>query len=173
MNYENELFIVLDDNPDFKLTYNRIFDNSPFEAVYNDDNRIEPYQLINALKSEIFLNDTNSETQSEKVLENRTGIVGLFNKDKISKNAEEEFIITPDRKQLCESERFFDQPVGPFGSGFLVTQDIIATAGHCILDKNIKNIYFVFGFEYKEKEDIDLKINKNDIYKAKNIIRYI
>src|SRR5262249_25343784 len=37
-------------------------------------------------------------------------------------------------RNLCAGERFRDQPIGAFCSGFLVAPDIIATAGHCRVD---------------------------------------
>lgn len=51
---------------------------------------------------------------------------------------------------LCKSERFHDQPVRAFCTGFLVAGDIMATAGHCINQKSCANTRFVFDFAVKE-----------------------
>lgn len=39
-----------------------------------------------------------------------------------------------DSLNLCENERFREQPIGAFGSGFLVDTDVIITSAH-----NMKN----------------------------------
>ena len=51
-----------------------------------------------------------------------------------------------DSNDLCQTERFRDQPIGAFCSGFLVAPDIIATAGHCVNANTLGSCRFVFGF---------------------------
>ena len=47
---------------------------------------------------------------------------------------------------LCDDKLFRNQPIGAFCSGFLVADDIIATAGHCVEEDNVTDISFVFSF---------------------------
>jgi hypothetical protein len=48
---------------------------------------------------------------------------------------------------LCTAERFYTQPVGGFCSGFVVDQNRIATAGHCVeSDKDLEEFYIVLNF---------------------------
>src|SRR5262249_54029849 len=47
---------------------------------------------------------------------------------------------------LCPGERYYDQPSGAFGSGFLVGRDVIATAGHCVDEYRVTDVRFVYGF---------------------------
>jgi hypothetical protein len=49
---------------------------------------------------------------------------------------------------VCPEERFSRQPVMSFCSGFLVTKDIVVTAGHCVesSDDAMDQVY-VFGFQ--------------------------
>ena len=50
---------------------------------------------------------------------------------------------------LCTNERFASQPAAAFGTGFLVSRTIVATARHAIDDSgaaSVRDIRFVFGF---------------------------
>lgn len=76
-----------------------------------------------------------------------------------------------DSLNLCENERFREQPIGAFGSGFLVDTDVIITSAH-----NMKNSYdltstrFVFGYIMENKNRARTIISNSDIYKAKEIV---
>jgi hypothetical protein len=73
---------------------------------------------------------------------------------------------------LCSDEKFRDQPVGSFCSGFLVAPDIIATAGHCVNDSdlNLKDTRFVFGYKMNNPGEPNTRINNSEIYKGERII---
>ena len=73
-------------------------------------------------------------------------------------------------KNLCQGERFRDQPIGAFCSGFLVAPDIIATAGHCADTNDVTSIRFVFGFRMLNKTTAQTVINNSDIYSGVSII---
>ena len=46
----------------------------------------------------------------------------------------------------CPGERFGTQPVSAYCSGFMVGDDIVATAGHCLDDTRLNSTKIVFGF---------------------------
>ncbi len=65
---------------------------------------------------------------------------------------------------LCAGERFRDQPVGAFCSGFLVGPDIIATAGHCVNAGNVTDVRFVFGFRMRNATIAETVVSNEEIY---------
>ena len=79
---------------------------------------------------------------------------------------------------LCPSERFREQPRGSFCSGVLVAPDVIATAGHCIFDKetatleDITALRFVFGFHMRDANTPELIINNSDIYSGAEVVAW-
>ena len=73
-------------------------------------------------------------------------------------------------RNLCAGERFRDQPIGAFCSGFLVAPDIIATAGHCVNAGNVTNVRFVFGFRMRNATTAETVINNGEIYHGVAII---
>ncbi|MFA6433853.1 MAG: serine protease [Elusimicrobiales bacterium] len=56
-----------------------------------------------------------------------------------------------DKNGLCPDEKFREQPVGAFCSGSLVGDDLVITAGHCIIDEaECRRTGIVFGYAVKE-----------------------
>ena len=69
-------------------------------------------------------------------------------------------------RNLCLSERFYHQPALGVCSGFLVGNDVLVTAGHCMQSLNdCQNFTWVFNFT--DNKNI---LEKKDIYKCKSII---
>lgn len=71
---------------------------------------------------------------------------------------------------LCAGERFRDQPIGAFCSGFLVAPDIIATAGHCADVNDVTTIRFVFGFRMTNATTAQTTIANGEVYSGVAIV---
>lgn len=73
---------------------------------------------------------------------------------------------------LCEGERFKDQPNAVTCSGFLVGDDLLVTAGHCIrTQKDCESLSWVFDFKLEEKtKRAKVAIDKNNVFKCKKVI---
>lgn len=73
--------------------------------------------------------------------------------------------------KLCATEPFRDQPNPAFCSGFLVADDLLVTAGHCVeSQENCQTIAFVFGFGYESEGQQVLQPLKTDIYGCKQLL---
>jgi V8-like Glu-specific endopeptidase len=67
---------------------------------------------------------------------------------------------------VCEKERFSNQVTLPRCSGFLVGEDILVTAGHCVTSvSDCKNYRWVFDYVAGTS-----KIKKSNVYKCKEVI---
>lgn len=72
---------------------------------------------------------------------------------------------------LCPGERFRDQQEGSACTGFLVGEDLIMTAGHCLIDQECEDSQFVFGFAIAEAGGkAPTRIGRNDAYACKQIV---
>ena len=71
---------------------------------------------------------------------------------------------------LCDSERFREQPTAPRCSGFLVAPDLVATAGHCVNQNNLARNRFVFGFRMINETEANVVIPNNDIFRGLALI---
>lgn len=76
---------------------------------------------------------------------------------------------------LCQSEPFYHQDIaaGRLCTGFLVKEDMIATAGHCVNEQNIKDLCFIFGYKMVDSYAPLAEILPKDIYKGVRIIHRI
>ncbi|MBI4350311.1 MAG: trypsin-like peptidase domain-containing protein [Elusimicrobia bacterium] len=73
---------------------------------------------------------------------------------------------------LCPGQRFAEQPVGAFCSGTLVGEDIVMTAGHCVLDEaKCAATRFVFGYSLKQAGDYPRSVPAEDVYGCSGIIK--
>jgi hypothetical protein len=75
-----------------------------------------------------------------------------------------------DYYDACPSEPYVNQPVPGDCTGFLVADDVIATAGHCINNNSCRNMSFVFGFRLDGPGDIRDEIPPDDLYTCDQII---
>ena len=127
------------------------------KLVYGVDDRQDLYQVA----------DQSIRTLADSV-------VSLIDISSISDNGDGNSTILsiPFRisNNLCEGERFREQPTAPFCSGFLVAPDIIATAGHCVNQNNLARIRFVFGFRMINETQANIVIPNNDIFRGVALI---
>lgn len=72
---------------------------------------------------------------------------------------------------LCEDEPFYDEPVAGWCSGFLVSADRLATAGHCILDQaDCEATSYVFGFQTDSSGQVVTSVPAQNVYGCARLI---
>jgi hypothetical protein len=74
---------------------------------------------------------------------------------------------------LCDTEPFRSQPIGPFGSGFLVTDRMVVTAGHCVSDEDLPGTRFVFGFRMLDELSPMIDIPTSEVYRGVEILHRV
>ncbi|CAG0970127.1 MAG: Trypsin [Candidatus Methanoperedens nitroreducens] len=127
------------------------------KAIYGVDDRKDLFLV----DDQGILNDADcvvSLFQNREVVDNGDGTSTLA-----VKNFGTEY-------NLCNNERFREQPTGAFCSGFLVAPDLVATAGHCVNPSNVTNILFVFGFRMVDETTPHTNIDNNEIYRGLKVI---
>jgi hypothetical protein len=127
------------------------------KAIYEMDDRQDLYQ-INECAVMADFDSVMSLFDSNQVIDNKNGTSTLAT------------IPFGKAYGLCPDERFYNQPVGGFGTGFLVKDDVIATAGHCVQSRNVSKICFIFGFRMADESTACTKIDNNEIYRGINVI---
>jgi hypothetical protein len=73
---------------------------------------------------------------------------------------------------LCQSEPFYHQNIaaGRLCTGFLVKEDIIATAGHCACEKNVTDLRFLFSYKMSNSSRPVTEIPKQNVYNGVRIV---
>ena len=73
---------------------------------------------------------------------------------------------------LCPGQKFAEQPIGAFCSGTLVGEDVVMTAGHCIVDEaKCAATKLVFGYALKKAGDYPTTVPAGDVYGCSSIIK--
>jgi hypothetical protein len=89
----------------------------------------------------------------QKIRRDADCVAGLFRSNQVVDNGDGTVNVSTSNFgvafNLCASELFRDQPIGPSCSGFFVGKDLMVTAGHCVNAGNVGSTWFVFGFRMK------------------------
>ena len=135
------------------------------KVVYGIDNRMDVYEVRNKL-----------------YLKLAKGTAGMVKSTKVKKNSlSDTYSIKATTTlgkgmNLCSSESFYDQKLLANCSGFLVGEDLLVTAGHCMVKRDplsdpCEDNKWIFGLEMESETDINLdKISKDNVYSCKRII---
>lgn len=146
--------------------------NATNKIVYGSDNRKDISRVINPKIKEI------SKSIAGRVdnfsFDESNGKISFANTDTLS---------SPWTRNLCSDEKFAKQKILPTCTGFLVGEDLLATAGHCILDRKSnsamsgKNIgacpshSWLFDYKANRRGSVKTKnITKRNIYKCSEVI---
>lgn len=65
---------------------------------------------------------------------------------------------------VCPEEPFYHQPSPGFCSAFLVSPDLVVTAGHCANSLTVRNIAFVFGFRMVDEDTPITTFEYEEVY---------
>lgn len=126
------------------------------KVVYGDDNRVDVYDSDNAMFVEL------SKSTAAMIL-----------KSKLVSSEDDYNVIgsTLVSRGICKSERFSNQMSAANCSGFLVGEDLLVTAGHCITDQVKCDSYnWVFDYKVESQDQFEVKVDKNNVYGCKEII---
>lgn len=72
----------------------------------------------------------------------------------------------------CSTERFFNQQQSSNCTGFLITSNLLVTAGHCVRNKvECQRSIWVFDYANYESEQSLFTFKQNQVYRCKKIIK--
>jgi len=143
------------------------------KVIYGEDDRVEPYTVTdekllavsNSVAAMIPVADIKLPTSSRSSTTWGRGGDSQSSKKEVTVTAP-----TLSERNICASERFSDQITAANCSGFLVAEDVLITAGHCIEDQSdCDNFRWVFGYQVAADGKL-AKMTANDVYECKKII---
>lgn len=126
------------------------------QVIYGFDNRIDLYQvkdpsILNAARSTAAVFNRSSLQLEGTVYRILSGTFG------------KEF-------NMCEFEPYFEQTAGANCSAFLVAEDMVATAGHCITHTSCKDMAFAFDFAMMTPQSNPQVISTDLVYFCDRVI---
>ncbi len=131
-------------------------------GLWNDDDRMDCYELTNG-KVKKNVNCVAAVCLKKNLTGKRNGSSVMQ-----VKNYGKSF-------NLCDSEPYHQQPAaaGLLYTGFLVKEDIIATAAHCTYERNVTDLRIVFGFKMSDPFNPVTRVSDENIYKGVEIIHRV
>lgn len=128
-------------------------------VIYGDDNRQDLFQVAD-----------------QGILKAADATVAMIPKNKLSSSVNGMVSIATKiyghDYNLCKDEAFFEQPTAASCSGFLVGEDLVATAGHCISEVECGDYSFVFGFANNKSTDKAEAVPESEVYNCKEIVAH-
>lgn len=139
------------------LVSGHVLANIAIKAIYGRDDRIEV--LDASLNQRILARSVAVRISHENLKE--TYLEYLLS-----------YIPLKDFFNLCPSERFIRQNAIGDCTGFLVGQDLLATAGHCVFEeKDCSENSWVFNYQIESKAQSYIqRVDKDDVYRCKEVV---
>ena len=126
------------------------------KVVYGDDNRKDLFEVTNTMHSEVALS-TAAQIYDNKIKATDGGfkIVGS----------------TLAESGVCSDQKFANQVTGANCSGFLVREDLLVTAGHCMKSsRNCRNAKWVFDYAVTQQGQTEHIIDPSSVYSCVEIV---
>jgi hypothetical protein len=124
--------------------------------VYGDDDRRDLYEAPSDLREL-----------------GRNAIVGLVPKARLQRAPTGEVrlsvVALGVAYDLCEDERFREQPTAADCTGVLIDDDLVLTAGHCFEDLDCSDYNFVFDYFYRAPGQLE-PIGAGDVYSCRKLV---
>lgn len=126
------------------------------DVIYGDDNRKDVY-----------------ESTDSALVELSKSTAGMIPNSKLSNSNGETTITaaTLESRGICEEERFSSQMTAANCSGFLVSENVLVTAGHCIKSvEDCTGFKWVFDYKMDSEKQNSMKVATKNVYSCSRII---
>jgi V8-like Glu-specific endopeptidase len=127
------------------------------KVIYGDDGRMEFFQVQRADVREVadstaaIIRRENLHPQGDGT----TAITAASFKDTFG---------------ICSSEPFANEPAGAMCSAFLVADDMVATAGHCVTDARCPEVGFVFTYRMSAQNQSPMNVDSSEVYNCSKVL---
>lgn len=169
------------------LTSLIVMGSAEARVIYGEDHRKEiseatPFQqkLAASAATMISINEMSKDSAKPGVVQfNQKTLSDWLTSQGEQESPKSKFLFNKEAQaavkagiSFCGGEKFVDQPNPGMCSGFLIANDLVITAGHCVDLPNFCSEYrWVFGFQVNpETKKAGVDVKEEDIYKCKKVV---
>jgi hypothetical protein len=129
-------------------------------VVYGSDDRLDVYAHPDAM--------LRTRAQQSTVALMHSGLFDATNPNHVVFTGQ----TLGEGRNLCTSERFREDPRAAFCSGTLIDDDLVLTAGHCVVNAaECANTHFVFNF-YRPADGVLQQVTSQDVFHCASIVAH-
>lgn len=127
------------------------------KVIYGEDNRRDVFESTDSVLVELSRSTAAMINQS--------------NLKKLARGETQIIASSLQSRGICAKERFSQQPSAANCSGFLVSPNLLVTAGHCIKnDNDCSTFKWVFDYKVDHTEQKEIFVRNTAVYGCKKII---
>lgn len=128
------------------------------DVIYGEDNREDVYESTNSILVEL--------SRSTAAMIGPQNLRDLGNNEtEISGTSFQRY------RNMCSKERFSKQLASSYCSGFLISENVLVTAGHCVpTDADCKSQTWVFDYKVDSSEQVNITVPTTSLVGCKRII---
>ena len=140
-----------------------------FPVAYGQDSRTEPFQHPDSKLKEMAASVAILVHAQQVNLSGNAVSLGGYTLNEMSEMG---WLVNGTHAPMCAEERFTSQPAPGFCTGFLVEDDILVTAGHCLQKVSCADTNIVFDFQM-ETADALATLTNADVFKCTEVIAQV
>jgi V8-like Glu-specific endopeptidase len=125
-------------------------------VIYGDDNRLDYYQVTDTHLLKL--------SQSVAVMIDKADVV--LKGDLLGFKWQ-----TLPSKNICENEKFSKQNSIGNCTGFLISEDILLTAGHCVSEKSCEENFWVFDYYLTSANDYSPVVKRESVVECQRVLQ--
>jgi hypothetical protein len=137
-----------------------------FPVQYGQDTRMEPFQHSDSKLKEM------AASVAIFVHKNQVDISGnavTLKGYTLNEMSEMGWLVSNAKLPMCADELFSSQTAPGFCTGFLVAEDVLVTAGHCLQKTACADTSIVFGYQMESTGSL-AQVTKEDVFECAEVI---
>lgn len=140
-----------------------------YPVQYGQDSRMEPFQHSDSRLKEMAASVAIFVHNNQVNISGNAVTLGGYT---LSEMSELGWLVSGANVPMCTDELFSSQAAPGFCTGFLVTEDILVTAGHCLQKTACSGMSIVFGFQM-ESNNSQALLTRENVFKCEEILAQV
>ena len=135
-------------------------------VTYGQDSRTEVFQHANMKLREMATSIAIFVHKDQVKISGNSATLDGYTLNEMSENG---WLVRDASAPMCSGELFSSQPAPGFCTGFLVQEDVLITAGHCLEKASCSDMRIIFGFQMESDGSL-ATLSRDDVFECEEVI---